>query len=133
MTALCLLMPGTPMLFQGQEFGASSPFLYFADHKPELAASVQAGRAEFISQFPSFASPEMQSRLAAPHDPATFERCRLKWDERASHVSHRRLHEDLIAMRRSDAAFRMQQSGALDGAVLDAEAFVLRYAASSSV
>ena len=36
-TALTLLTPGTPMLFQGQEFGASSPFLFFADHKPELA------------------------------------------------------------------------------------------------
>src|SRR5260370_12412414 len=37
MTALLLLAPGTPMLFQGQEFGASSPFLFFADHTKELA------------------------------------------------------------------------------------------------
>src|SRR5215467_6267124 len=40
-TALLLLGPGTPMLFQGQEYGASTPFLYFADHYPELAARVE--------------------------------------------------------------------------------------------
>ena len=44
MTALLLLMPQTPMLFQGQEFAASSPFLYFADHNPELAKLVAQGR-----------------------------------------------------------------------------------------
>ena len=43
MSALFLLMPGTPLLFQGQEFGASAPFLFFADHRPELAAAVQKG------------------------------------------------------------------------------------------
>src|SRR5262249_40123934 len=44
LTALLLLGPGTPMLFQGQEFMASSPFLYFADHEPKLARLVAAGR-----------------------------------------------------------------------------------------
>ena len=52
MTALMLLMPATPMLFQGQEFSASTPFLYFADHKPDLAKLVRQGRCEFLSQFP---------------------------------------------------------------------------------
>src|ERR1051326_6697250 len=47
MTALFLLMPGTPMLFQGQEFAASSPFLYFADFESDLAAAVRKGRGEF--------------------------------------------------------------------------------------
>jgi 1,4-alpha-glucan branching enzyme len=40
-TALMLLGPGTPMLFRGQEFGASAPFVYLADHKPELARLVR--------------------------------------------------------------------------------------------
>src|SRR5207237_4505733 len=43
LTALLLLQPQTPMLFQGQEFGASTPFLYFADHEPELARKVAEG------------------------------------------------------------------------------------------
>ena len=131
LTALILLFPGTPMLFQGQEFGASSPFLYFADHEGDLAAAVRKGRAEFLTQFPSLASPGAQAQLPAPDDPATFERCKLHWDERDLHVTHRRLHQDLIALRRTDAAFRRQKAGAVDGAVLAAEAFVLRYTAAS--
>jgi maltooligosyltrehalose trehalohydrolase len=47
MTALLLLMPGSPMLFQGQEFSASAPFLFFADHEPTLAAAIREGRSAF--------------------------------------------------------------------------------------
>ena len=51
LTALLLLAPGTPLLFQGQEFSASSPFLYFADHEAELGARVREGRHEGLRQF----------------------------------------------------------------------------------
>ena len=129
MTALFLLMPGTPMLFQGQEFGASAPFLYFADHHPELAAVVQKGRAEFMSQFPSLADAAARGRLPVPHDPQTFRRSVLDWDEYERHATHRQLHEDLLALRRSDAGFAAPRAGAVDGAVLAPEAFVLRYPA----
>src|SRR5262249_18705939 len=71
LTALLLLAPCTPMLFQGQEFAASSPFLFFADHRPELAAGTRKGRAEFLRQFPSLATPAMQGRLPVPDDPVT--------------------------------------------------------------
>ena len=127
MTALFILMPGTPMLFQGQEFGSSSSFQYFADHRPELAVAVQKGRAEFVAQFPSLASPEQQQLLPAPHDPRTFERSVLDWSEYESHTQHRRLHEDLLSLRRHHIAFSVQAEGAVDGAVLAAEAFVLHY------
>jgi maltooligosyltrehalose trehalohydrolase len=132
MTALFLLMPGTPMLFQGQEFGASSPFLYFADHEGELADAVYKGRAEFLSQFPSFASPEARAAVPAPHDRTTFERCKLQWEQRELHTTHVALHQDLLAIRREDMAFSRQEPGAVDGAVLAAEAFVLRFASPSS-
>ena len=130
MTALLLLMPGTPLLFQGQEFGASSPFLYFADHNPELAGAVQKGRTEFLTQFPSLTSGESRSRVPAPHDPETFTRCTLKWEERDANQQSVALHRDLLAMRRGDAAFRAQGATALDGAVLGPELFVLRFGAS---
>jgi maltooligosyltrehalose trehalohydrolase len=130
MTALFILMPGTPMLFQGQEFGASTPFLYFADHRPELAAAVQKGRAEFVSQFASLASPEGQRRLSAPHDPRTFQRSVLDWREYESHADHRQLHEDLLTLRRHDTAWATHEGGGVDGAVLAVEAFVLRYDAA---
>ncbi len=125
-----LLMPGTPMLFQGQEFGASSPFLYFADHNPELAKAVQKGRGEFLTQFPSLASAEARARVLAPHDPRTFERCVLNWEERDANGPSVALHRDLLTLRRDDAAFRAQDATALDGAVLGPELFVLRFGAS---
>jgi maltooligosyltrehalose trehalohydrolase len=128
MTALLLLMPGTPMLFQGQEFGATAPFLYFADHNPELARAVQKGRVEFMAQFQSAASAEMRDRVPAPNDLATFERSCLNWDEWHMHVEVRCLFTDLLAMRSNDRAFSQQARGAVDGAVIGPEAFVLRYA-----
>jgi maltooligosyltrehalose trehalohydrolase len=129
-TALLLLMPGTPLLFQGEEFASSRPFLYFADHDGELAQAVYKGRAEFMRQFPSRKSPDAQARVPTPHDPATFERCKLRWTERDLHVTAVRLHQDLLTMRREDGAFARQQPGAVDGAVLAAEAFVLRFASA---
>lgn len=127
MSALTLLMPGTPMLFQGQEFAASTPFLYFADHVPELAAMVEAGRIEFLSQFPSLADPLMQAQFAKPHDPETFRRCKLDFAERTSHQAEYQLTKDLLKLRRTDAAFRMTVPRSVDGAVLAEQAFVLRY------
>jgi maltooligosyltrehalose trehalohydrolase len=127
LTALTLLGPGTPMLFQGQEFSASAPFLYFADHNPELAPLVAKGRKEFLSQFPSLALPELQRTLPEPHDPATFRRCKLDWSERACHSKALALHRDLLTLRREDSIFRMQQPRGLDGAVLGERAFVLRF------
>jgi maltooligosyltrehalose trehalohydrolase len=128
MTALLLLLPATPMLFQGQEFAASAPFLYFADHEGELAAAVQKGRAEFVRQFPSLASEEMQARLPVPHDRRTFERCKLDWRELEAHEPQRRLHRDLITLRRTDPVFSAQNP--VEGAVLAPECFVLRFAAA---
>jgi maltooligosyltrehalose trehalohydrolase len=127
LTALLLLLPGTPLLFQGQEFGASTPFLYFADHKPDLAEAVRKGRAEFVAQFPSLASAERQARLDIPHARDTFVRCQLDWSERSRHAAHLQLHRDLLALRRTDVAFRQQRHGCVDGAVLAGEAFALRF------
>jgi maltooligosyltrehalose trehalohydrolase len=127
MTALMLLGPGTPMLFQGQEFAASAPFLYFADHRQPLADSVRDGRRDFLCQFPSVRDPAVQSSLPSPGDRATFERSVLDLAERERHAEAYRLHRDLIAVRRADPAIRAAGDGAVDGAVLNSTAFVLRY------
>jgi maltooligosyltrehalose trehalohydrolase len=115
------------MLFQGQEFAASSPFLFFADHEPELAAAVRKGRVEFLAQFPSMATPEMQQGVPDPRDTDTFERCKLDLGERERHAEAYALHCDLLRLRREDAVFRGQRPGAVDGAVLGLEALVLRF------
>ncbi len=127
MTALLLLVPSTPMLFMGQEFAASAPFHYFADHGPELAGKVRRGRAEFLAQFRSIATRETRSKLPDPAAPATFERCKLDHAERERHREVYELHRDLLRLRREDAVFNAQEPRALDGAVLGPEAFVLRY------
>jgi maltooligosyltrehalose trehalohydrolase len=127
MTALLLLAPPTPMLFQGQEFCASSPFLYFADHDPELARAVREGRKEFLSQFPSIARTEARKTLPDPADPQTFERCKLDLSERDRHAPCYALHEDLLRLRREDPVLRAQGRGGIDGAVLSRQAFVLRF------
>lgn len=126
-TALILLGPGTPMLFQGQEFSASAPFLYFADHKPELAARVEQGRAAFLCQFPSIAAPESGIQPASPHDEASFRRCKLDHRERQGHAEAWALHQDLLRLRREDPVFAAQGAYGIDGAVLAEEAFVLRF------
>lgn len=127
MTALMLLAPGTPMLFQGQEFAASAPFHYFADHQPELAALVRRGRAEFLAQFRSVATPETHSVLDPPEALETFERCKLDFTERESHQTIYEMHRDLLGLRRTDAVFQAQKPRGVDGAVLSPEAFVLRF------
>jgi len=128
MTALLLLLPGTPMLFQGQEFAASAPFLYFADFDRDLADAVRKGRGEFLRQFPSIADLEERGGVIAdPGDPGTFEQCRLDFSERHTHAAAYALHVDLLRLRREEPAFCSQQPGGVDGAVLSASAFALRF------
>jgi maltooligosyltrehalose trehalohydrolase len=127
LTALLLLGPGTPMLFQGQEFASSSPFEFFADHGPELARAVWAGRRRFLAQFPSLATADMQARLADPADSATFLRCKLDQQERGRHTSAVALHCDLIRLRREDGVLASQQPGAVRSSVLGPTAFLVRF------
>jgi maltooligosyltrehalose trehalohydrolase len=127
MTALLLLAPATPMLFQRQEFAASSPFLYFADLPAELAKLVRAGRAEFLAQFPSLAGPESQAALADPGDRLTFERSKLDLGERERHAAAYALHTDLLRLRREDPVFGVRGRDDVDGAILGPEALLLRF------
>jgi maltooligosyltrehalose trehalohydrolase len=127
LTALTLLGPGTPMLFQGQEFASSRPFFYFADHNPDLAKLVCRGRAQFLAQFPSVARPDVQASLPDPADPQTFRRCVLDWAEWDRNTAAVALHRDLLRLRREDPAFRGHRPGGVDGAVLSPSAFVLRF------
>ncbi len=125
-TALMLLAPATPMLFQGQEFAASTPFVYFADHTPDDAPIVRRGRQEFLSQFPSVAAGG-RDWLLDPASREAYERSKLRLEERQAHEHAVSLHRDLIALRRTDPVLSAQRRGAVDGAVLAPAAFVLRY------
>ncbi len=132
LTALLLLSPGTPMLFQGQEFASCHPFYYFADHKLELARLVHKGRKDFLAQFPHLATPAMQERIPDPADINTFERCKLDFSQREQHAEAYALHRDLLRLRREDAVFRAPHLGGVDGALLSPQAFVLRFFGQAS-
>jgi maltooligosyltrehalose trehalohydrolase len=126
LTALLLLGPGTPLLFQGQESGSTAPFMYFAHHEGDLAASVRRGRLEFLSQFTKFATTDM----AAERDPtarSTFEACRLPHELTGRAQQYWRLHADLLRLRRTDTTIALQGEGGLDGATLNERALVLRF------
>jgi maltooligosyltrehalose trehalohydrolase len=129
LTALLLLGPSTPLLFQGQEWNASAPFLYFADHHPELARAVRQGRRKFLAQFPHLRGVSVQKALAAPEAPATFAACKLDRAERRRQTAALALHRDLLRLRREDPVFRLQGAAGVDGAVLGPAALVLRFAA----
>jgi maltooligosyltrehalose trehalohydrolase len=100
--ALVLLGPSVPMLFQGEEWAASTPFQYFTDHDdPELGRAVTEGRRR---EFESFGwNPE---EVPDPQDPETFRRSKLNWDEVGSvqHADVLDWHRRLIALRRATPA-----------------------------
>jgi maltooligosyltrehalose trehalohydrolase len=129
MTALLLLGPATPLLFQGQEYGAAAPpFVFFADHHPELADAVRRGRREFLAQFPSLADPAVQAAVPDPASPAAFALCNLDLADRGdSSGAALALHRDLLRLRREDPVFRLQAAAGIDGAVLGPAALVLRW------
>jgi maltooligosyltrehalose trehalohydrolase len=109
--ALLLTSPFVPMLFQGEEWGASTPFQYFTGHQdPALGRAVSQGRREEFAAFDWDAAD-----VPDPQDPATFERSKLDWAELAKepHASLLDWHRDLIALRRQIPALadpRLEQA-----------------------
>ena len=128
MTALLLLGPWTPLLFQGQEFGASSPFLFFADvGDASVREGTRRGRAKLLAPFLSVSEEYTLKSLPAPDDLEAFSQCKLDFSEREKNRQLYDLHIDLLKLRREDSRFRQQGLGGIDGAVLGPVSFVLRY------
>jgi maltooligosyltrehalose trehalohydrolase len=102
--ATVLLGPATPLIFMGEEWGATTPWQYFTDHRdPRLAAAVRDGRR---AEFAAFGW--TPAEVPDPQDPATFERSRLRWDEPAREPHARLLawHRDLLRLRREHPTLR---------------------------
>ncbi len=122
MSALLLLAPQTPLLFQGQERGARTPFHFFADHKPGLREAVFQGRRRFMAQFSCLGAGRGEG-VPDPADEAAFRRCVVgEGDSRLE-----ALYRDLLALRRQDEVFGAQDSSRLFGAVLGRFALLLRF------
>ena len=126
-TALLLLGPQTPCLFQGQEFGSSKPFLYFLGVEGEAAQAVADGRRKTLRNFPSVADPAMIEQLSDPSAVETFLASKLDWQEAEQHAHILALHRDLIALRGRDPAFSQRHRRRIDGAVIGEGALLIRY------
>ncbi|MGD9720951.1 MAG: alpha-amylase family glycosyl hydrolase [Pirellulales bacterium] len=127
MTALLLLAPQTPMLFQGQEYGATTPFLYFNDCAADAQEVVRHGRFKFLKQFPSLALEEVQARLPDPCAEQTYVRSQLDPGERAKRGPIYQLHQDLLRLRRADRVLRVHDAAIMHGSTLGPRALLLRF------
>lgn len=124
MTALWLLAPGTPMFFQGQEFGSLRPFVFFADMEPGLEAAIDEGRKGFLRSFRSQSDPANDAYFLPPAERATFELCKLDWSQRDEPTYQ--LHRDLLRVRREDPLFAAQRADWMHGAILNTHTLAIR-------
>ena len=107
LTSLLLLAPQTPLLFMGQEWAATPPFLFFTDHHEELGRQVTAGRREEFSAFSDFSDAALRSLIPDPQAAETFLWSVLRWHEldREPHAHVLRLYRRLLEIRRTNAAW----------------------------
>jgi len=100
--ACLLLSPQVPMLFMGEEFAASTPFMYFCDFGPELAQSVSNGRRQEFKRFAAFADDAAVARIPDPNAASTFTGSKLRWQECSASPHRAQLDfiRELLALRR---------------------------------
>ncbi len=100
LVAIALLMPQAPMLFMGEEWGASTPFPYFCDFHGDLSVAVQKGRCEQLGKLPGVSAEDLKN---APNCQAesTFRSAKLRWEELPvpEHAAWLQFYKQLLAIR----------------------------------
>ena len=127
-SALLLFLPFTPMLFMGEEFGASTPFQYFTDHNPELGRLVTEGRRREFRAFSAFADPAARERIPDPQAESTFGNSKLPLVEIGSPAAAwlQSLYARLIALRTTDPVLRDQARERTESRVLSRDVLAVR-------
>jgi maltooligosyltrehalose trehalohydrolase len=102
-SALLLTEPYTPMIFMGQEWASSTPFLYFTDHHDELGKGVTEGRRKEFADFSEFRDPATRALIPDPQAISTFARSKLKWTEvdQPPHFPTLQLYRDFVQLRKT--------------------------------
>jgi malto-oligosyltrehalose trehalohydrolase len=121
--ALQMLCPQIPLVFMGEEAGAREPFLYFTDHRPELATAVRDGRRAEFAKFPEFSDPARRDDIPDPNAPETFRRSKPDFHGRDA-TEWNALYAGLIALRRNEIVPRLSGTRA-EGAEKIGDAAVL--------
>jgi maltooligosyltrehalose trehalohydrolase len=126
-TALLLCCPATPLLFMGQEWAASTPFLFFTDHHKRLGQKVTEGRRQEFKNFSAFSDPGTRDRIPDPQAESTFLASKLIWEEtsREPHASIRRLYQALLRLRNTEPALSSPDRSDFEVATLDDSAILL--------
>jgi maltooligosyltrehalose trehalohydrolase len=127
-SVLLLMSAATPLVFMGQEWAASTPFLYFTDLGAELGRAVTEGRRREFRDFPEFADIRSCERIPDPQAPSTFERTQLRWDERAElpHASHLALYTELLRVRAAYPALHASDCCTAEAWAAGDDAIVMR-------
>jgi 1,4-alpha-glucan branching enzyme len=101
-TEILLVAPSIPLLFMGEEFGATTPFLFFCNFEKDLAEAVSAGRRNEFARFLRFNDSESREGIPDPNAESTFERSKLDWEAQAQpdRQAWLSLHRDLMDIRR---------------------------------
>ncbi|WP_245557562.1 malto-oligosyltrehalose trehalohydrolase [Deinococcus peraridilitoris] len=128
-SALLLFLPMTPLLFQGQEWAASTPFQFFSDHHGELGQLVSQGRLSEFGHFAAFQGPEMQKKIPDPQAESTFVTSKLNWNEigEGEHARTLELYRALLALRREDPVLRHASRGDLQAGAVGNVLWVRRW------
>ena len=115
-SSLLLFLPMTPLLFMGQEWAASNPFLFFTDHDPELGARVTEGRRAAFHFFAAFSDLTMREKIPDPQDKRTFSMSKLNWSERQTmpHARVYSLYRKWLWLRRNDPVLRHSRLQCID-------------------
>jgi len=102
--AVYLLLPQVPMLFMGEEWGASQAFAFFCDFHGELAEAVRTGRREEFAKFPQFRDPATRERIPDPQAAATFAAAKLDWNavEEEAHAAWLSFYRSALEIRRTE-------------------------------
>ena len=109
-STLLLSLPMTPLLFQGQEWAASTPFPFFSDHHGELGELVSQGRKEEFGHFEGFAD-----KVLDPQEESTYALAKLNWDEKTGgeHAATLKLYQHLLTLRKTDTVLRQRSRQAI--------------------
>ncbi len=133
-SALLLLSPQIPLLFMGEEWGETRPYLYFTSYPDEdLAAAVREGRRGEFATAGAFADPAMRERIPDPNHPDTFEQSRIAFaahlagqttEAERAWLAHTR---ELLALRREHVMPRLDGARSLGAEAVGPKAVVARW------
>jgi len=125
-SAVLLFVPETVLLFQGQEYASSAPFLFFTDHHPELGKLVTEGRRKEFADFTAFADPARCEQIPDPQAESTYRRSMLDHQEREGNAGVYNLYRTLLELRQTDPVLKRQDRSATRARALGEHVLAIR-------